>query len=209
MPGLRFAELEALVQRDEAVRAELVERGELFGGYHPEMEALHTANGRTLEVLIDQFGWPDEAQDGVAACANAWLIVQHAISLPSLQRKVLALLKMNPAGCTPPQLAMLEDRTLVFSGKMQRYGTQFDWDSNGELNPFPIEDAGHVDIRRTGVGLPPLKETSARLRERAEKERDKPPPDFLEYVRGREEWMIRAGWIRERSEIDAAYRAHE
>ena len=102
-----FAELEALAQQDAALRSELLARGELFGGYHPEMEALHTANGRRLEALIDKFGWPDAVRDGEAAQRNAWLIVQHAISLPELQRKVLALLKSNPSYCTPLELAML------------------------------------------------------------------------------------------------------
>ena len=208
MPKSRFAELDALVASDAALREELISRGELFGGYHPEMEALQTEHGKKLESLIDEFGWPDAAIDGEAACKNAWLIVMHAISLPSLQRKVLAQCKKNPSGCTPARLAMLEDRTLVFSGKKQKFGTQFDWDANGELRPFPIGDEGNVDSRRTIGGLPSLEETAAQLRARASSEGDKPPANLAGYTRRREEWMLRVGWINDRAEINLAYSAY-
>jgi hypothetical protein len=33
------------------------------------------------------------------------------------------------------QAAMLEDRIRAFEGRPQRYGTQFDWDANGEPSP--------------------------------------------------------------------------
>ncbi|MFI5201009.1 MAG: DUF6624 domain-containing protein, partial [Candidatus Kapaibacterium sp.] len=132
-------------------------------------------------------------------------IVMHAISLPELQRKVLALLKSERNSCTPAQLAMLEDRILVFSGKKQIYGTQFDWDKNGVLNPFPIEHLGDVDSRRKQVGLPPLSETVVEHRDRANREGERAPANFAVYTKLREDWMLKVGWIRDRSEIDSAF----
>ncbi len=200
-----YRKLEALVKKDAEVRAQLIERGELFGGYHPEMEAVHTANGRILESLLKTHGWPDAVRDGEAAQTNAWLIVMHAISLPSLQRKVLALLKEHPSGSAPSELAMLEDRTLVFSGQKQKYGTQFDWDATGKLNPFPTEEEENVDKRRAEVGLSPLAEAIRKSRERSVAEGETPPKDFARYSQAREAWMLRVGWIRDVSEIDPGY----
>ena len=162
---------------------------------------------RAGSIIGTWLGWPDAVRDGEAAQRNAWLIVQHAISLPELQRKVLALLKSNPSYCTPLELAMLEDRTLVFSGKKQKFGTQFDWDANGELNPYPIEDEEKVDSQRAEVGLPPLGDTVRQHRARAEAEGETSPRDYKAFVQSQEEWMICMGWIRSRSEIDLAYRA--
>lgn len=204
----RFANLISLLKSDFALREELILRGELFGGYHPEMEALQTANGKELESLIELFGWPHKDIDGEEAVKSAWYIVMHAISLPSLQRKVLAILKADQDACTPLQLAMLEDRVLVFSGKKQKYGTQMDWDPNGNLNPFPIENFERVNHLRKEVNLPSLQESIATLRERAITERDHPPVNLAEYTRSREDWMLRFGWINNKSEIDKAYSAY-
>jgi len=204
----RFAGLKSLLNNDFALREGLILRGELFGGYHPEMEALQTANGKELESLIERFGWPDKEIDGEDAVKRAWYIVMHAISLPSLQRQVLAILKANQSFCPLMQLAMLEDRVLVFSGKKQKYGTQMDWDSNGNLNPFPIENFERVDHLRKEVQLPPLQESIATLRQRAITERDHPPDNLAEYTKSREDWMLRVGWINDKSEIDKAYSAY-
>jgi hypothetical protein len=201
----RFAELNVLIAQDFSLREELIERGVLFGDYHPEMEALHIANGRKLELLIEQFGWPDASIDGSKAIKNAWYIIMHAISLPALQRRVLKILQSTPNASSPEQIAMLEDRTLVFSGKKQRFGTQVDWDHNGALNPFPIENVEHVDILRAKANMPPLNDSLISLRERVIEEAEAPPANIAEYTRRREDWMLRMGWIRDKSEIDPSY----
>jgi hypothetical protein len=186
-----FSELPQLAQQDDALRQELLDRGELFSGYHPEMEALHIANGTKLEALIDAFGWPREKEYSDAA----WLIAQHAISLPELQKKILLLLKNDPSLCSPKQAAMLEDRILVLSGKNQLYGTQMDWDEDGILNPYPVEDPDDVDERRHKAGLDKLQDAINQLRKQAETENENPPEYFRERKKSEEEWRKRVGWI--------------
>ncbi|MDP4199741.1 MAG: hypothetical protein Q8922_03960 [Bacteroidota bacterium] len=200
----RFNELILLVQQDLELRSKLVQTGELFGDYHPLMEALHTSNGTRLETLIDSFGWPILEIDGPEVLKAAWLIVMHAISLPALQKKALNLLRAS-GGCSPEELAMLEDRILVFSGMKQKFGTQFDWSRDGCLLPYPIENIEFVDERRCTIGLPPLSDGIERLRERARLEGEKPPSDYSAYLSRRESWMLRAGWIYQVSDIDEAF----
>ncbi len=144
----------ALAQEDETVRAELMRTGELFDGYHPRMEAVHIANAQALAPMLHT-GWPTVAAVGEDGQHAAWLIAQHAISLPPFQRKCLALLSAAVERAEAPawQLAKLTDRIRVHEGRPQRYGTQFDWDANGDVSPLTIEDPSRVDELRARVDL--------------------------------------------------------
>jgi hypothetical protein len=52
------------------------------------------------------------------------------------------------------------------AGKPQVYGSQVVESADGELTPWPIEDPTSVDERRARVGMGPLAEHTAVLRER-------------------------------------------
>src|SRR5262245_53637982 len=82
-------ELHELADRDQRVRAELAADGSLFKGYHPRMEAVHRENAARLASILEELGWPTEALVGSEAAEAAWLIAQHAIGAPGLQRRAL------------------------------------------------------------------------------------------------------------------------
>ena len=191
----RLTQLLGLVEEDERVRADLVRSGALFGGYHPRMEVVHVANAQALSTMIGE-GWPTVADVGEEGQRAAWVIAQHAISQPQFQRQCLALLEVAVARGEAPasQMAMLADRIRVLEGRPQLYGTQFDWDANGQMSPLPIEDAREVDERRAHVGLEPLAEATARHRRNAEQTGEKPPGDRAEYLASAEAWPRRVGW---------------
>jgi hypothetical protein len=182
-------ELLALVARDDAVRARLLAEGSLFEGYHPEMEAVHRANAARLRELIGIHGWPGRGRVGPAAAHAAWRIVQHAIGEPEFLRAMLPIVAEDPE--TPrAEVAMLEDRIRVFEGKLQRYGTQFDWNDEGTaLVPMVgVEDAVSVDERRESVGLPPM------VWRRQPGDGERPPRDPAAKRRAAEAWLRRVGW---------------
>lgn len=188
---LRLKLLE-MKKTDEQVRSDLVQRGVLFEGYHPEMEDIHNKNADALALIIDEYGWPTKSlvdSDGTQA---AWLILQHAIGKPDFQRKCLEIL--GHSDVDPSSLACLEDRINVFEGKKQIYGTQFDWDQSGKLCPSPIDDPDHVDELRKNVGLPPLQDAIDQIRLRAEGENDNGPRDFAERQERFHIWAKRVGW---------------
>ncbi len=191
------ARLEELRCRDEEARAELVEGGELFGGYHPLMEAVHRSNAAAFEAILDERGWPGRSRAGEKGADAAWHVAQHAISLPGFQRRCLGLLREAAAHGEAPalQVAMLEDRIRFNERRAQRFGTIFDWDASGELSPWRIDEPDGVERRRAAAGLPPLAETIARLRRRAEAEGDRAPEDWRGRQREIEEWARRVGWI--------------
>lgn len=189
-------ELLEMADEDRRVRAELVASGELFDGYSPQMAEVHRRNGKRLETIVREFGWPGKSLVGRQGADAAWLVLQHAIGNPPLQRGCLPLLRESAeAGeIAPDQVAFLEDRIAVFEGRPQRYGTQFDWDENGELSPLPLLDPEGVDRHRAAVGLGPLAERIEQARRRAQRERDSPPADLEKRRREQLAWAKSVGW---------------
>jgi hypothetical protein len=183
----------ALIAEDERVRAELAADGSLFDGYHPRMEAVHIANATALEAMLEN-GWPGRERAGEDGGEAAWRIVQHAIGLPDFQRRCLALIEAAIAAGDAPawQAAYLSDRIRTFEGRKQIYGTQFDWDENGEMSPLPIEDPEGVDVRRSVLGLPPLAEVTAWRRANLGDERR--TGNHAKHKQEFEAWLRRVGW---------------
>lgn len=190
-------ELLEMARRDRQVRAELVASGELFDvGYEPRMARVHERNARRLRRIIESVGWPGTDLVGLDGAEAAWLILQHAIAEPDLQRHALPLLQAaaREGTASPGQAAMLEDRIRFFEGRPQRYGTQFDWDAEGNLSPGDVEEPRRLDERRRAIELPPLAEQMEEARTRATSEGDQPPADYEAYARARDEWAASVGW---------------
>jgi hypothetical protein len=189
-------ELVAMAAEDRRVRAELAAAGLLVEGYHPRMQAVHDKNAARLQEVIETYGWPGRSLAGEDGARAAWLVLQHAIGHPGLQRRGLVLLQQAVArgDVADADAAMLEDRIAFFEGRPQRYGTQYDWDEGGQMSPHPVEDPDGVDERRRAVGLGPLGEDTRRLREGLAASGEKAPPDWAERRRKREQWAREVGW---------------
>ncbi len=190
------AELLAMQRSDLTVRERLAQTGELFEGYHPEMRQVHDQNGLRLLQILDQHGWPVPGLVGEAASQAARLVLQHAIALPALQRRGLQLLQQAvQSGQVPAwQAAFLDDRIRCAEGLPQLYGTQFDWDENGEISPQPVDDRTAVDQRRAALGLPSLADETAAKRARAKMECENPPSDWRARELERLSWLRSVGW---------------
>jgi hypothetical protein len=114
---------------------------------------------RLLEIL-DEFGWPGQALVGEEAARGAWLVAQHADRQLDVQRRAFELMAAaaEAGRASRYQLAFLQDRLLVNSGRPQIYGTQIADVRDGEPVPWPCEDPDHLDERRAAVGIPPFQE---------------------------------------------------
>jgi hypothetical protein len=188
--------LVAAARRDLETRTRLAATGELFDGYNPEMEAVHDENAALLARAFDAVGWPGRRDYGDDGAGAAFLILQHAIGHPDLQRRGLALiLDAIPEGqANPLDAAYLSDRIAIFEGNEQTFGTQFDWDANGQLSPAPVRDPDTLDERRASVGLPPMAETIAHMRANAAAEGETAPADLAARRTAYEAWARKAGW---------------
>ena len=188
--------LVAAARRDLDTRMRLAASGELFNGYHPEMEAVHDENAALLTRVFDDIGWPGRREYGDDGAGAAFLILQHAIGHPDLQRRGLTLLlDAIPEGqANPLDAAYLSDRISIFEGGAQTFGTQFDWDANGQLSPAAVRDPETLDERRASVGLPPMAETIAHMRADAAAEGDTAPADLAERRAAYDAWARKVGW---------------
>ncbi len=190
------AELLRMQQEDLDLRAELALDGSLFEGYAEPMAELHRRHNAGLRAILTEHGWPGRSLVGEDGTAAAWLLLQHAILAPDLMREALPLVEgaVQIGELEPKYLALVVDRIRSLEGRPQLYGTQHDWDTEGEMSPRPIEDPERVDERRRGVGLEPLEENTHRLRVQAEAEGQRPPRSFRERQREVEEWARSVGW---------------
>jgi hypothetical protein len=177
---------------DARVRAELAKTGELFEGYCPKMEKVHLENAEELEKLIDEHGWLGKSMVGEEASEAAWLIVHHAISMPKFSRKCLDLIEraVQQGEAEAKQAAYLKDRICFFEGSPQRFGTQSDWNADGKMQIWTLEDESKVNEYRAEIGLTPL--------ENLIWENDEPNANRIENWEERQkgflEWTEKVGW---------------
>jgi len=191
-------EIVELQNADLELRDKLIENGQLFDGYNQEMAALHNRHAEILNKIIDKIGYPTVEKVGKEANEAAWLVIQHSIGQPEFMKKCAVLLEKavveNQADAK--QLAYLTDRIAVFEGEAQLYGTQFDWDAGGEMNPNPFDDLEKVNRRRKTIGLNLLEEQTEIIRKQMIAENQKPPADLKERTKQSDEWRKKVGWIK-------------
>ena len=189
------AKLRQLKARDEDTRAALLAADRLYGKYDESMQAIHRENAAALDDIVEEYGWPGTELVGEDGCRAAWLIAQHSICTPDLQRKFLGLLEeAAKRGDVPPrQVAMLTDRIRFNEDRPQVYGTVFDWDENGEFG-CRVQDRDGLEQRRKEAGLCPYAEALQLNRQAVEAEGGKPPPDYAAYRHGFLDWAAKAGW---------------
>lgn len=185
-----------MAEEDRKTRARLAGEGVLYDGYHPDMEEVHVRNAHTLKNIVELYGWPKKSEVGAEAADAAWKVLVHSISVPGLMRKCAPLFKAaaESGEASPLHFAILEDAICFHEGRPQTYGTIFDWDENGEMNPWKIEEPESVDERRESLGMPRLEEDIEKIRESVRGENGKPPEDFEERQRRMEAWRKKAGW---------------
>jgi len=191
-------EIIALKNADMALRDRLAQEGKLSEGYHEEMKALHNTNAALLSTIIDRIGYPTEDRVGKEAAEAAWLVIQHAIEQPEFMKKCCKLLEsaVNENRADPVSLAYLADRIAVFENRLQQYGTQFDWDENGQLSPNPMDSLDKANERRKAIGLNSMEKQTDLMRQRAKSENQAPPTDFEARKKEREAWKKKVGWIK-------------
>ena len=196
LPALRQALLD-LVAEDQRLREELARDGSLYKGYAERMREVHERNAARLEAIIRAHGWPGIHLAGRDGAEAAWRIAHHAIAMPPFQRRCLKLLQGAVArgDADAQHAARLDDRIAFNERRPQKYGTQFDWDEKGRMSPYTIDDAKAVDRRRRALGMTPLEEHVATMRENWLKSNEKPPADWHARQREIEAWAVAVGWL--------------
>lgn len=190
-----FEQLEQLKKRDIEIRDKLLSEGKLYGQYDKEFQNVHRENAHALDKLVSTHGWPTVSKVGIEGTRLAWLIAQHAICTPDLQRKFFKLLsEAAEKGDVPKkQVALLADRIRFNEGKPQIYGTVLDWNEDGELT-CELENPESVNELRKDIGMPPFEQALQEHREEVLAEGGQPPENYEAYNDGVNAWAKNLGW---------------
>jgi len=110
----------------------------------------------TLRGLAQTRGstWPTRSVVGAQGVRAVWMLASQdsALARVALHR----MMEAGPDESPPAAVAILEDRLRIAGGRKQLYATQLVKSADGKLEPAPMEDPKHVDLRRDAAGLPPL-----------------------------------------------------
>jgi hypothetical protein len=146
-------ELEEIHDEDQRARK---------NGYSNETKNVDAINLTKITAIIDKYGWLGKDIVGEKGNSALFLVIQHS-NVETLE-KYLPLVReaVKNGNAQGTQLALMEDRALMWRGKKQIYGSQVRGITreNGDSNWYvhPIENPREVDQRRAAIGLPPIAE---------------------------------------------------
>jgi hypothetical protein len=157
-------ELAAIYESDQGPRRAVGPMQQRYKNGGPQLDSLYqqmklhdTQNEARVKAIIAQYGWPGASLVGRSGSSTAFLVLQHS-NLATIQEYLPLIRQAAAKGeLTKGELALMEDRVLIFQNKAQVYGSQVRSNATtGKMEFFPIEDEAHVDERRASMGLGPL-----------------------------------------------------
>jgi hypothetical protein len=121
-----------------------------------------------IKEIIALHGYPSKNMVGKESSGHFFILIQHSDQDPEFQSSILSILEKLAVQeeIEKKQYAYLYDRVQKNTGKMQLYGTQLSFDSQGNLFdrndkiiiPTDLADPKNVDKRRKQMGLEPLEQ---------------------------------------------------
>lgn len=158
--------LDTIYTKDQEYRSMIDSVETKYGIQSPEKIALFkkmvrndSLNLLQVRKMISSYGWLGDDIVGEQGNTTVWLVVQHADLKTQLKYLPLLRRSVKKGKSKPYHLALMEDRVLVYQGKKQIYGSQYQEDKiTGKVSICPIQDEHFVDERRKSVGLPPLED---------------------------------------------------
>lgn len=129
-----------------------------FAALAQKTRAQDSLNIHTVCNIIDEYGWLGPKQISISANKALFFVIQHAQL--SVQLKYLNILRkaVKNGKARFSEYALLIDRTNMYQGKFQIYGSQLNYGANNELHIYPIKNEPEVDRRRKKMGLLPMRD---------------------------------------------------
>lgn len=132
--------------------------------------ALHDRHLQRVKVIINESGWPQYSEVGKAGGDAVFFIFQHdnAENMETVLPMFIAVAKAGEADIT--KAAMMIDRYLAYTEKVQIYGTQAyrkiepgQQRNDIPLQLYPIVDEENLINRRNAIGMGDFIENCTRL----------------------------------------------
>lgn len=157
--------LDSVYIKDQLLRKQVKPVVDEYGWYSEEYKSLgvqirkqDSINLIIVENFVENNGWLGADDIGEKGNKTMFLVIQH--SSPKIWNKYLPILReaFENGNAKGKHLALLEDRTAIFNGEMQIYGSQISVDSEGNNSLDPIVDPENVNKRRKEMGLGAIEE---------------------------------------------------
>ena len=154
-----IAELDSILNADQEIRFHLGKAFKESGDTAAiirKMKVIDSTNLLRIIGILNKYGWIGEDKTGWTGASAIWAVLQH--SPLETQEKYLPEMRkaVKKGNARSGQLALLEDRVLMFQRKKQIYGSQVRTDSLGVTRFWPIKDEKNVNLRRFFAGLGPI-----------------------------------------------------
>ncbi|MBB6611416.1 hypothetical protein H7F15_10250 [Pontibacter sp. Tf4] len=160
------AQLEQIYEKDQQIRREFMAARDKHGMDAPETKVLmqqmmdtDAENQKQIIAIIEKHGWPGKSMVGQQASQAVFLVIQH--SGKDVMGKYLPLLREAVAKgeAEKSQLALMEDRYLMYNDKPQLYGSQVTMNNTTkQWELYKVEDEANLDKRRAEMGMEPIKD---------------------------------------------------
>ena len=162
-------ELLQMLKEDQAVRAFQMEGRQPTEAEFNVMRERDEADTKRLSEIIDKHGFPGVKLVGLKATRAFVIMLLHSPSV-ELQKRALPHVEraVRRKEIPPDDFAMLTDDVLAHEGKLQLYGTNFNYVGD-KLVIAPSQDPARLDERRRRIGLPPMREYARWLAEVSKK----------------------------------------
>lgn len=150
--------LEMIRETDQGIRSRLIKEmatkdPQAMKKIALEMKAGDKQNQLVVGSLLDRCGWPK----GLSAAENntIFLVIDHADTAFMIRYFPLLKSQADQGKVARRDLATLQDRMLLRSGKKQFFGTQTLKEGN-IVTIWPVDDPQGLDARRKEMGLIPM-----------------------------------------------------
>lgn len=160
-----MAVLDTIFQSDQSVRIKYLQAKKdnaqigIVDSLQKVMRNTDSQNLIRVNTILTKYGWLGPQKVGITGSQALFLVIQHA-DLQTQQNYLPMIRTAEKNGeILSSNLAILEDRINMRTGKKQIYGSQgFTDKQTGQTYIYPIVDIDHLDERRKAMGMPPMKE---------------------------------------------------
>jgi hypothetical protein len=111
-----------------------------------------------LKSIFKKYGYPTFEKVGQETSSRFFTLIQHSDADVSFQSEMLKILKKQVAKkqVKGSDYAFLYDRVQINSGKQQLYGTQVEYDENGNAYSKNLKDKKNANKSRAALGMETL-----------------------------------------------------
>ncbi|WP_114938886.1 DUF6624 domain-containing protein [Mucilaginibacter endophyticus] len=160
-----MAVLDTIFQSDQSVRIKYLQakrdnaQVKIVDSLQKVMRSTDSQNLIRVNTILTKYGWLGPQKVGIMGSQALFLVIQHADL--QTQQSYLPMIRASEKNgeILSSNLAILEDRINMRTGKKQVYGSQgFTDKQTGKTYIYPVADVDHLDERRKTMGMPPMKD---------------------------------------------------